>query len=139
MEIINIDPDLSGKDEMDAGLLPCLSQSIAAGVLWSKNVRAVVLTNPSNPSGQCYSVDALATAARFCEENNLHLIVDEVYALSQLRPSGQDAFTSILALDMLALGVDPARVHVLWSTSKDLDSSGYRLVIYFPCYHNKLC
>ncbi|CZT16517.1 related to 1-aminocyclopropane-1-carboxylate synthase, and related proteins [Ramularia collo-cygni] len=129
VHLVSLDPDLGGKDAMDTGLDDLLDQSLRASELWGKEVRAVLITNPHNPSGRCYSVEALAMAARFCEKHALHLIVDEIYAMSPVHQSspGQDGFTSILALDMRALGVDPARVHVVWSTSKDFGCSGYRV------------
>ncbi|KAL4741657.1 PLP-dependent transferase [Aspergillus similis] len=97
--------------------------------LCSKPVRAVVLTNPHNPSGRCYSLSALECAARFCQDNNMHLISDEVYALSSFASAkdGGEGFVSILALDLPSLGVESARIHMVWSTSKDFGSSGFRM------------
>lgn len=127
VDIINVDPGRDAGDEMDADLLTCLQQSTDAAELWGKKVRAVVLTNPQNPSGRCYSLRALQSTARFCEERDIHLIADEVFALSRLQPGPKERFSSVLALDLNSLGVNPARVHVIWSTSKDFGSSGYRL------------
>lgn len=129
-------------DEFSAsGLLACLQQAHAAATLCSKPVRAVVLTNPHNPSGRCYSLSALECAARFCQDNNMHLISDEVYALSSfaLAKGGGDGFVSVLALDLPSLGVESARIHMVWSTSKDFGSSGFRMVRVpsrplLPCY-----
>ncbi len=130
MEIINAVPDGNGEDEMGTGLLPSLVQAANAAERNEKKLRALVLTNPHNPSGRCYTADALKMTATFCEERDIHFIVDEVYALSRLRTPGRDepAFISALSLDLASLDVDIARVHVVWSTSKDFGSSGFRMV-----------
>ncbi|KAL4913032.1 pyridoxal phosphate-dependent transferase [Aspergillus aurantiobrunneus] len=93
--------------------------------------RALVLTNPGNPIGQCYTKNTLRRCAKFCQDRALHLIVDEVYALSYFggtTETGKSApFRSILELDVAELGCDPARVHMVWSLSKDFGCSGLRL------------
>jgi hypothetical protein len=82
---------------------------------------------------------------QFCEEADIHFLSDEIYALStfgsldaaQAGPnrwggkafeSPSDCFVSVLSRDLRGLGVDGARVHVLYSISKDLGCSGLRLV-----------
>ncbi|CAM9179972.1 unnamed protein product [Phaeothamnion confervicola] len=44
--------------------------------------RALLLTNPTNPTGQIYSADELRMALDFCRMRRLHLVSDEIYALS---------------------------------------------------------
>ena len=41
--------------------------------------RAILLCNPSNPTGAVYSREALAEVVKLCREHNLTLICDEVY------------------------------------------------------------
>ncbi|KAL3484361.1 PLP-dependent transferase [Aspergillus germanicus] len=91
--------------------------------------RALVLTTPGNPLGQCYSADILQRCAIFCSERDLHLICDEVYALSCFATpdEGFVSFQSILKLDQAFLGCDPSRIHMVWSLSKDFGCSGLRL------------
>lgn len=48
----------------------------------SSRVRALVITNPHNPFGKCYSAQVLKSCVDFCKARNLHYISDEVYALS---------------------------------------------------------
>lgn len=45
-------------------------------------VRAVMLCSPHNPYGRTYDKETLLAYATFCEEHDLHLISDEIYALS---------------------------------------------------------
>jgi aspartate/methionine/tyrosine aminotransferase len=111
-------------------LLAALQSAIESYNAGSGKIRAVVLTNPGNPSGRCYSRESLGVVSQFCQSYDLYLIVDEVYALSQLRPVSPEepGFVSALSLDLEAINVEPARVAVVWCTSKDFGSSGVRMV-----------
>lgn len=104
-------------------------------------IRAIIVCNPHNPLGQIYPALWLEALLQFCEAHNIHFISDEIYALSTFGATrrGQYAnpntvigretkFTSVLSMELKRLGVDPARVHVTYSISKDLGSSGVRMV-----------
>lgn len=94
-------------------------------------IKAVVLSHPHNPLGRPYPPHVLKQCMAFCRDHNLHLISDEVFALSTFTsPDLQNwaAFKSVLSIDPSTVGLDPSRVHVLWSMSKDLAASGIRLV-----------
>jgi aspartate/methionine/tyrosine aminotransferase len=94
-------------------------------------IKALVITNPHNPLAVCYPRWVLEECLRFCNRKGMHFISDEVYALSIFEtPDLPDAqpFVSVLSLDLDAIGVDKPRVHVVWSTSKDLGQSGFRMV-----------
>lgn len=57
---------------------------------------------------------------RFCQKHRLHLISDEIYALSVWHNADYpDApgFTSVLSIDTEGL-IDPSLVHVMWGMSK---------------------
>eukprot|EP00911_Craspedida_sp_UC1_P001317 UC1_evm2s995 len=43
------------------------------------SVRAMVVINPGNPTGQCASRETLREVVRFCADNNILLMADEVY------------------------------------------------------------
>jgi aspartate/methionine/tyrosine aminotransferase len=93
--------------------------------------KGVVLCNPHNPLGRCYTRGALEALCKFCEKHDLHLISDEIYALSTYKSMGvpdPTPFISLLSLNLEAIGVSPARTHVIWSVSKDFGCSGIRLV-----------
>ena len=71
----------------------------------------------------------------FCQERGLHLISDEIYALTELNgvPANAPKFVSTLSLTEPlvpsgAVKVDPSRVHVIWSASKLFGMSGFRVV-----------
>lgn len=98
-------------------------------------IKAVVLCNPHNPVARCYTKQALIECMEFCQERGLHLISDEIYALTNLQdaPHNAPVFRSSLSLaEPLvpegAVKVDPSRVHVVWSASKLFGASGLRIV-----------
>ncbi|KAJ0373828.1 hypothetical protein COL922a_014255, partial [Colletotrichum nupharicola] len=47
-----------------------------------KRVRAVMLCNPHNPLGRCYPRATVDGLMRLCQARQMHLISDEIYALS---------------------------------------------------------
>lgn len=55
----------------------------------------------------------------FCEERQIHMISDEVYALSVYDTTEKDLpkFTSVLSIDPKDV-IDPQRLHVLYGMSK---------------------
>lgn len=97
-------------------------------------IKAVLLTNPSNPLGRCYPRNVLIECLEFCQERGLHLISDELYALTDLgHVKKSEEFVSVLSLtDPFlpegAIKVEPNRVHVIWSASKLFGLSGLRVV-----------
>ncbi|RKK91473.1 hypothetical protein BFJ71_g10839 [Fusarium oxysporum] len=85
-----------------------------------KCVQAILLCSPHNPLGRCYSKRVLIAYMRLCGKLGLHLIVDEIYALSVFENPEMDdpvPFTSILSLSAEGL-MDPRKVHVQWGFSK---------------------
>ncbi|KAF2729067.1 PLP-dependent transferase [Polyplosphaeria fusca] len=93
-------------------------------------IKALVLTNPHNPLGCCYTKPVLEICVRFCKRHDIHFVSDEVYAISQFDNGEGDGvvpFTSALSLDLENIGGDPSRTHVVWSMSKDFGQSGFRM------------
>lgn len=97
-------------------------------------VKAILICNPCNPLGRCYSRSSLIQLAKFCSRNNLHLISDEIYAMSVFSSPDEnsshrpalDGFTSVLAIDQEA-DVDGRNMHILYGASKDFGLGGLRL------------
>jgi 1-aminocyclopropane-1-carboxylate synthase len=82
-------------------------------------VRALLLCNPHNPLGKCYPVETLKEMFGFCQKYNIHLISDEIYALSVFEVEGakRTPFTSVLSIDPTGLlRID--QIHVLYGMSK---------------------
>ncbi|GAA98583.1 uncharacterized protein L969DRAFT_95185 [Mixia osmundae IAM 14324] len=105
-------------------------------------IKAVILCNPHNPLGFCYPRETIVEYARFAERNNLHLIVDEIYALSTFKTTNATAtpFCSILSIDVEhEAGCDPSRVHMLYGSSKDFCSNGLRIGVMISQSNPALC
>jgi gliotoxin/aspirochlorine biosynthesis aminotransferase len=116
------------EDSFGLAMLDKLENAIHAS---DRKVRALAISNPHNPLGRSYSVDLLQRLAQLCEKHDIHLVSDEVFGLSQFEsPDLPNAtkYTSVLSLDTESLGVDPKRIHFVWSLSKDFAASGVRLV-----------
>jgi aspartate aminotransferase len=85
----------------------------------SPRTRAVILCNPSNPTGTVYTREELDQVAAFCREHDLFLIADEVYR--EFVYDGRRA-TSALTLP----GIED-RVVLVDSLSKRYSACGIRL------------
>ncbi|KAJ5939718.1 Pyridoxal phosphate-dependent transferase major region subdomain 2 [Penicillium verhagenii] len=92
-------------------------------------VRAVLISNPHNPLGKCYSPETIKEIARFCAKYDLHLICDEIYANSVFvnddKPEAQQ-FESVLSMNLDNI-ISKYRVHVMYGMSKDFCANGLRL------------
>lgn len=96
-----------------------------------RRIKAVLFCNPHNPRGDLYPRKHIEALLLFCQTYGLHFISDEIYGLSTFQDGGSDngkGFVSVLQCDLAALGVEPALVHMIYSISKDMGSSGLRLV-----------
>lgn len=60
----------------------------------TEHTKALILTNPSNPTGAIYSKDELTAIAELCVAHNICIIADEIYE----RICYLDSFTSIASL-----------------------------------------
>lgn len=98
-------------------------------------IRALLICHPHNPLGQCYPPETLVALMQFCEKHAIHLISDEIYALSTYNidtsepPSSSPIipFRSILTIPDAATYIHPDRLHVLYGMSKDLAGGGLRI------------
>jgi len=94
-------------------------------------ISAIMLCNPHNPTGRCYSRDLLLKLMRLCEKYQIHLISDELYALSVWENSfdttpAPNPFESCLSLETRDI-INPSRLHIIWGMSKDFSANGLRI------------
>lgn len=85
----------------------------------SENTKAILICNPSNPSGKVYSKEELEKLGKICEEKDLTLFSDEMYEhfiYDDLE------FTSALTIDSLK-----RRSVVIGGFSKIFSVTGWRL------------
>jgi aspartate/methionine/tyrosine aminotransferase len=120
--------DLETRDELrivpvhtsgDAGFRLSTEQLDAALETAETPVRALLFTNPDNPTGRVSDPGQIIEIAAWAEDKDIHLIWNEVYALSVF---GDRLFTSIASL-LPSLG---ERIHLVWAFSKDFGASGLR-------------
>jgi aspartate/methionine/tyrosine aminotransferase len=101
-----------------------LEDAYASSLEKGRRPRGLLLTNPHNPLGTVYAQSSLEIAIRWTKAKQMHLICDEIYALSVFDPKPKNPFLSIVNLMENQLG---DYVHVLWGLSKDFGASGLRL------------
>ena len=82
-------------------------------------VKALLFTTPNNPLGTVYEAAEVDRILGWARENGIHVVFDEVYALSVF---GNSPFVSV-ASRSATLG---DTVHVVWAFSKDFAASGLR-------------
>ncbi len=85
----------------------------------SRPVKALLYTNPNNPLGSVAPAEEVEMVLDWTARRGLHLVLDEVYALSVF---GDTPFVSGASL-LPSLGDG---VHVVWAFSKDFGASGLR-------------
>ncbi|MDF7668280.1 aminotransferase class I/II-fold pyridoxal phosphate-dependent enzyme [Lactobacillus sp. ESL0703] len=82
-----------------------------------KGAKAVVLTDPSNPTGRVYSKEDLLELAQVITDNNLFAITDEIYAELIYNNKKHYSLTQII----------PERTLLLSGLSKSFAMTGWRL------------
>ncbi len=82
-------------------------------------ISALLVTNPDNPTGRIMSPDDLASVVHWARSHDLHIVVNEIYALSV---HGDRRFIPVSSV-IDRLGSD---VHEVWGFSKDFAMSGLR-------------
>ncbi|KAK9704542.1 hypothetical protein K7432_010122 [Basidiobolus ranarum] len=117
-----------------------LKLEIAVNEARSKNipVKVLCICNPHNPLGECYPVEVLEELLRFANRNGLHVISDEIYALSAFNEVDQTPFVSVYSLPNLEALIDPKLVHLVWSFSKDFCANGLRVGVVLSPYNSEL-
>ncbi|KAJ4179428.1 hypothetical protein NW755_012513 [Fusarium falciforme] len=97
---------------------------------WNVNCRMLCLSNPSNPQGRWYSKRTLEALASWCAQRQMHLVVDEIYALSSFsKENGQGNPDDGGLVPMASILSIPAQenVHCLYGLSKDFNMGGVRM------------
>jgi aspartate/methionine/tyrosine aminotransferase len=89
-------------------------------------IRALLLASPDNPTGRVLGREELGDIVEWSRSRGIHLVSDEIYALSI---HGDTEFVSVSSV--ADLGED---IHIVWAISKDFAASGLRCGVLFS--HN---
>jgi len=98
-----------------------------------KVVRLLLLTNPDNPTGIIYDEKQIAQIANWCIKNKIHLIVNELYALSTIDTSHKDLKSKYgdskpsRSFAQLINEMNSDYLHMIYGFSKDFGISGMRI------------
>lgn len=121
-------------DPIGPDCFSCYEDALLKSEKQGVKVKALMLCNPHNPLGRCYSRPTLLALMALCAKHSLHLISDEIYAFSVWSNSTLSAsdppptpFTSILSIPPVEAGLAPSHLHALWGMSKDFGANGLRL------------
>jgi aspartate/methionine/tyrosine aminotransferase len=103
-----------------------------------KTPKALLITNPHNPTGTIMSSEKYYEIIKWCEsKNNFHLISDEIYALSfygdllknnhnKKNNESSNIKNDFISLGKLCKGQLGSHKHIIWGMSKDFGMSGLR-------------
>mmetsp|Transcript_41094 Transcript_41094/g.99046 ORF Transcript_41094/g.99046 Transcript_41094/m.99046 type:complete len:615 (-) Transcript_41094:138-1982(-) len=80
------------------------------------DVKALAIINPGNPTGQVYSREDLEVICKFCSENGIVLLADEVYQRNVYNPS--KSFLSAKKVALETPGCEDLQLVSFHSTSK---------------------
>lgn len=95
--------------------------------------RMLILTTPDNPSGGIYAAEQLERIADWCEAQEIHLIVSEIYGLTVIdtrHPAIAADYKEPVTFEsfgkLMARRKSPF-LHLWYAFSKDLGISGFRM------------
>ena len=85
------------------------------------NPKAILLTNPYNPTGEVLSREFQDLIVEYCQEKNIHIIADEIYTLTRLDQKSHHSF----------LNYDYENIHYLYGMAKDFALAGLRVGFFY--------
>lgn len=117
-----------GVDQFSPACVDKYEAQLQASEREGVKIKALLLCHPHNPLGQSYPRSTLIALMEFCNRHSIHLLVDEIYALSVYATSSPNAvpFQSVFSFDPTP-HIDPHLLHWLYGLSKDFAAGGLRL------------
>ncbi|RKF84265.1 putative aminotransferase sirI [Golovinomyces cichoracearum] len=111
--------DMKGVDGFCPDVVERFEDELRKASVDGIRIKSCLIANPHNPLGQCYPRKTLEALMALCQRHKIHLISDELYALSVFSPPNCSSpnFTSVLSINPDGL-IDPSLVHVLYGMSK---------------------
>lgn len=87
-------------------------------------VKAILLTSPHNPTGEILDYNFMQEIVSFALEHDLHIISDEIYALS--------TFENVDHISLYELAKNKgAKCHLLYGMAKDFCLAGFKTGFYY--------
>ncbi|SPO06208.1 related to 1-aminocyclopropane-2-carboxylate synthase 2 [Cephalotrichum gorgonifer] len=120
-----------GVDPFSVGCVEMYEEALVQAQLGGTRIAGLILCSPHNPLGRCYPREVLLRLMALCEKHGIHLVSDEIYALSVWENTVDEhppasPFESCLSVPSEGV-IDPSRLHVLWGMSKDFGANGLRV------------
>ncbi|EPB88721.1 alanine transaminase [Mucor circinelloides 1006PhL] len=97
------------------------------------DVRALVIINPGNPTGQCLSEDNIKEIIQFCHEERIVLLADEVYQTNIYQPERRPFHSFKKVLKSMGPEYQEQELFSFHSTSKGMIGECGRRGGYFEC------
>ena len=85
------------------------------------NPKAILLTNPYNPTGEVLTKEFQDQIVSYCQDKNIHILTDEIYTLSRLDRGRHHSF----------LSYDYENIHYLYGMAKDFALAGLRVGFFY--------
>lgn len=113
-----------------------LQRSLREARSQGTNVRALVLINPGNPTGSILSVENLRDLIKFCRDERLIILADEVYQENIYDPTNKPFYSvKRVLMEMGPDFSDQVELISFHSTSKGLLGECGRRGGYFECHN----
>ena len=90
--------------------VPMLEEAKKELELKGKNFRILLITSPDNPTGCMFSEAQLRELAEWCIKNEVHMIVNEIYAISLVDTTDSLISMDYKEQDYMVSKVDPIRL-----------------------------
>lgn len=127
--------NIEGQESLALVTIPHLEEALLDIEAQGKVFKILLLTTPDNPTGSIYSEAQLREIAQWCMQNKIHLLVNEIYALSQIdiqQAAIAGDYTATFAFTSFATIIaefESEYLHLLYALSKDFAISGMRFGI----------
>ncbi|KAJ3261593.1 hypothetical protein HK103_005431 [Boothiomyces macroporosus] len=110
-----------------------LEKSLKNALEQNTDVKALCIINPGNPTGQCLSESTMKSIVKFCRDNKLVLLADEVYQANIYRPSEYPFHSFKKILKSMGAAYESVQLISFHSISKGLIGECGRRGGYFEC------
>lgn len=127
--------DIADQESLALVTIPHLEEALLDIEAKGKVFKILLLTTPDNPTGSIYTLTQLREIAQWCMQNKIHLLVNEIYALSQIdiqQAAIAGDYTENFEFTSFATIIaefESEYLHLLYALSKDFAISGMRLGI----------